>query len=174
LEPIGQAVTAERFAYGQMGGEAAPLLRFEVVGLPVPQGSKTAFVVRRKDGRVTTNMTEGKRSAALKEWRAAIAAELRAATALELRPFGASLRPVMPLEGPVGLRIIFWLPRPSSAPKHRVWPDRKPDASHLLRAAEDAMTGIAYRDDAQIVRLEVEKRYAIGRLPGCKIELRRV
>jgi Holliday junction resolvase RusA-like endonuclease len=35
----------------------------------------------------------------------------------------------------------------------------KPDATKLLRSTEDALTGILWRDDAQIARQTVEKSY---------------
>jgi Holliday junction resolvase RusA-like endonuclease len=36
----------------------------------------------------------------------------------------------------------------------------KPDASKLIRAVEDALTHVVYRDDAQVVELVVGKFYA--------------
>jgi Holliday junction resolvase RusA-like endonuclease len=43
----------------------------------------------------------------------------------------------------------------------------KPDATKLLRAVEDAMTGTVYRDDAQVVEQFVSKRY--GDSEGVKV-----
>lgn len=40
------------------------------------------------------------------------------------------------------------------------YPAVKPDATKLVRAVEDALTGICWRDDAQIVNQDVRKRYA--------------
>lgn len=44
-----------------------------------------------------------------------------------------------------------------SAPKH---PISRPDSLKICRAVEDAMSGIVYRDDSQIVLHEIEKHYA--------------
>jgi Holliday junction resolvase RusA-like endonuclease len=79
---------------------------------------------------------------------------------------------VMPLlEGPLGLAVVFNITRPKghfgtgrnagalkdSAP---YWPTVKPDATKLLRGLEDALTGVVWRDDAQVVEQAVTKRYA--------------
>lgn len=74
------------------------------------------------------------------------------------------------LEGALALEAIFYRPRPSghygsgrnsgvlksSAPTH---PTTRPDATKLLRGIEDALTGVLYRDDAQIVRQVVSKEW---------------
>ena len=73
------------------------------------------------------------------------------------------------LEGPLDLTLSFEFVRPKSAPRRRVWPDRKPDLSNCLKAVEDALAGVAYRDDAQIVRMTLDKHY--GPEPGVAIRL---
>ena len=51
-----------------------------------------------------------------------------------------------------------------------MYPITKPDATKMLRAVEDAMTGIAWLDDAQIVRQVVTKRYAeCDQKPGANV-----
>ncbi len=64
------------------------------------------------------------------------------------------------LEGPLALSVVFSLQRPKSRPKKHRWPDRRPDLSKLLRAVEDALSGVVYADDAQVCQLFVSKRYA--------------
>jgi Holliday junction resolvase RusA-like endonuclease len=71
------------------------------------------------------------------------------------------------LEGALELRVVFHLPRPRGhygkrglRPSAPGWPTARPDTTKLLRAVEDALTGIVWRDDAQIVRQHAEKRYA--------------
>lgn len=39
-------------------------------------------------------------------------------------------------------------------------PTKKPDADNIAKVVCDALNGIAYRDDAQIVKLTIKKRYA--------------
>jgi Holliday junction resolvase RusA-like endonuclease len=74
------------------------------------------------------------------------------------------------LHGPLHLSLVFCLARPKghfgsgrnadvvkpSAPRY---PTVKPDATKLTRAVEDAMTGIVWRDDAQVVDQYVTKVY---------------
>lgn len=74
------------------------------------------------------------------------------------------------LEGPLTLKLTFLRDRPrshyrtgqfaselrNSAPTH---PISKPDLTKLTRAVEDALTGIVWKDDAQVVKQETSKVY---------------
>ena len=60
---------------------------------------------------------------------------------------------------PVSIIFDFYLQKPESAPKKRECPSVKPDLSKLIRSTEDAMTGILYADDAQVVSIEARKHY---------------
>jgi Holliday junction resolvase RusA-like endonuclease len=82
------------------------------------------------------------------------------------------VKPDVPLEGPLCLRLRFWLPRPASLPKRVQFPVKKPDAKNLLWGVEDALRGILYRDDSAIVDLDVSKRY--GPSPGVEITVEAV
>lgn len=65
------------------------------------------------------------------------------------------------------LSLVLHMPVPLSWSKKKqaaallgqVWPTSKPDCSNVLKAIEDAMNGIVYRDDSQIVVLSVRKVY---------------
>jgi Holliday junction resolvase RusA-like endonuclease len=59
---------------------------------------------------------------------------------------------------PVFLKVAFYFERPSSGTK-RVYPAVKPDLDKLLRLVNDALTGIAYLDDGQVVKATAEKYY---------------
>jgi crossover junction endodeoxyribonuclease RusA len=76
-----------------------------------------------------------------------------------------------PYTGPVVLRLSFVLPRPKSAPKARVLPaTKRPDCDKLARACFDAMSGVCYLDDAQVVDFRASKQVALyGDGPGCYI-----
>jgi Holliday junction resolvase RusA-like endonuclease len=50
------------------------------------------------------------------------------------------------------------------------YPAVKPDAGKLARGTEDALTGIVWRDDSQIVTEVLTKRY--GPQAGCRIRVR--
>lgn len=139
-------------------------LTFEVFGLPVPQGSKQAFVVGKRA--VVTERGQ----ATLKPWRSSIAAA--AAELVE-----------EPLAGPLSIRLVFTLPRPKShyrtgahADELREaapwWVETRPDIDKLARAVLDALTGVAYRDDGQIAELGAAKTF--GSRPGVGVEIVRL
>lgn len=130
------------------------MISFFVPGLPKPGGSKKVFI-NRKTGKPIVTDAGGK---ANKDWRATVA-------------LAASQVFKSPIKGPVKLHIIFWLPRPKghygsgkSAGKLKLgvpfWHDKRPDGLKLRRTIEDALTGIAWMDDSQIVIGTEEKRYA--------------
>lgn len=143
-------------------------LEFRVRGIPVPQGSTRAFV---RGGRAVVVGTRRD----LLAWRAAIASSV--ATAMSDTP---------PLEGPVAVHLFFRLPRPRShylpANGRRPTPELrldapefvagKPDLDKLVRAALDALTGVVFRDDAQVVRRVVDKRF--DETPGVEGRVRTV
>jgi Holliday junction resolvase RusA-like endonuclease len=64
-----------------------------------------------------------------------------------------------PREIPVRVAITFVFERPKYAPKSRMRPVVKPDIDKLTRACMDALTGILYHDDAQVVDDEHHKIY---------------
>jgi Holliday junction resolvase RusA-like endonuclease len=84
------------------------------------------------------------------------------------------------MEGPLELIVVFQMDRPkghyrTGANAHMLrnasprYPDVTPDATKLVRAVEDAMTKVVWRDDAQVVDQLVRKRYGE---PGCMITVR--
>lgn len=133
-----------------------PTTRVFVPGVPVPQGSTRAFVVK---GRAVTTAANVK----TRPWRA----DLQAGLAYHLQRTG--IAGIALPTGPVAVGLSFVMPRRKSEPK-RTTPahTRKPDLDKLIRAVLDAMTGIVFTDDAQVNRiLEAEKRTAaIGEQPG--------
>lgn len=50
-------------------------------------------------------------------------------------------------------------------------PIRKPDSDNIIKVIADALNGIAYKDDAQIVTLLLEKRYSESLEEGVKVIL---
>lgn len=116
--------------------------RFFVRGLPVPQGSTRAFIVKGRP--IITSTSKG-----LKDWRTIIALE------------GQNHAPPMPWGGPIGVQAKFFMPRPQSEPKRKeTMPDRRPDIDKLARAVLDALKGVFYHDDAQVVSLNLGKDWA--------------
>lgn len=139
-------------------------MELRVDGLPIPQGSKSAFPFKRGDGTIGVAVTEGKKGPSLKEWRGAIAAAARVWIAMNDHP--------LPLDEPVLIEATFYLPRPASAPKRVAKPAKKPDWDKLSRAAGDALKGLAYTDDSRITTALIKKRFAIDRSPGIEITIR--
>ncbi|MGH8982546.1 MAG: RusA family crossover junction endodeoxyribonuclease [Acidimicrobiia bacterium] len=128
------------------------MIEIVVYGIAQPAGSKTAG--RTSNGRLFVR-DSAKGSAA---WKRAVA-----------QVAGAEMAGRHLLDGPLALEAAFHLPRPKGhygarglRPSAPDFPTVKPDTTKLLRAVEDALTGIVYRDDAQIVRQHVTKDYAGG------------
>lgn len=70
-------------------------------------------------------------------------------------------------EGPVAVRVAYVRPLAKSNPKR--WLGRadtsRPDLDNVAKLALDALNGVAFADDRQVVRLEAEK---LPRIPyGC-------
>lgn len=129
-------------------------MKFRVNGIPVPQGSKRAFMNPRRPG-VPIIIEDAKRN--LKDWRRQIqvAAGMQLGTENKL------------IDGPVFIWIKFFLLRPKSASKKVIWPTTRPDFDKLTRAVCDALKGTAYRDDSQVITAIVEKVY--GDPPGVEV-----
>lgn len=79
----------------------------------------------------------------------------------------AQYKPPRPIEGAIELDVKAFLPIPVSRTKKfktmalqgLIRPTGKPDMDNLLKQC-DIMTGVFFRDDAQIVRASVEKWYS--------------
>ena len=125
------------------------MITLRIVGEPAPQGSKA----RGPHGGLYE--MSGKK---LRPWREAIAWTMKASEAHRDK-----------ITGPVGVEILFILPRPASA--KRAMPAVRPDLDKLARAMLDALkTGGAYDDDGQVVDLIVRKRYPVnGERPGAEV-----
>lgn len=74
---------------------------------------------------------------------------------------------------PVGVDILFIMPRPTSTPKTKTPPAvKRPDLDKLTRAILDALTGISYEDDSQVTYMSLKKRLSqVGEQPGAEIEV---
>ena len=140
-------------------------IEFNVIGTPKPAGSKRGFAFHRKNGRLGVAITDTSGTPG-REWRALV--QDRARQALGDTPA---------LEGPLRLSVTFWIARPKShfnakgivRSSSSKTPWGKPDATKLVRAIEDALNGIAWRDDAQVVTQHVFKRY--GAVAGATVRI---
>jgi len=61
----------------------------------------------------------------------------------------------------VGVEMKFYFEKPPSVSKKRVHLVVKPDVDKTARCCFDAMTGIMFADDAQIVQMVVSKEYGL-------------
>ena len=127
---------------------------FTVFGRPQPAGSKRALPHPKSGRPLIVDDAKGSRP-----WKQQVAA-----TALEHRS-GDTL-----LMGALALHLAFFVARPKGhygtgrnagvvKPSAPVFPTTKPDATKLVRCVEDALTGVLWRDDAQVVRQVVDKLY---------------
>lgn len=145
------------------------MIRFIVYGLAQPAGSKRAFIINPRDGgRPRAIVTDANANA--RDWKNAVAS-----TAIESRNgHGAEL-----LTGPLSFTARFYRPRPkghygkSGLNKKGLetpFPTSKPDVLKLARGTEDALTGVVWRDDCQIVDERISKLW--GEPARCEIEIR--
>ena len=128
-------------------------LTLVVYGLPSPQGSKKYV----GNGRMIES------SKAVAPWRQDIK---HAALACTPHDWDTTL--------PMALSVVFRFKRPQahigkrglkpSAPQHCT-SARAGDIDKLQRSLLDGLTGVAYDDDRQVVRVIAEKRYTVGDEP---------
>ena len=72
------------------------------------------------------------------------------------------------LQGEIALSVEAFYQIPSSASKKKqelmrsgeLRPTKKPDCDNVLKIVADALNGIAYKDDSQVVFASVSKQYA--------------
>ena len=59
------------------------------------------------------------------------------------------------------MALTFMMPRPKSLPKKFVYHIKKPDLDNLGKSVKDALQGIIYKADSQIMILLLEKQYTL-------------
>lgn len=130
-------------------------IRFTVLGRPQPQGSMKGFVLPGKDGRKPRAILTSD-NASMKPYRQQVGW-----AALDARAKAGHNGLFAEKQVPVGLELNFYLEKPKSIPKKREHISVKPDIDKLCRSTIDAMTGVMFADDAQIVQLSASKHYGI-------------
>ncbi|HEX7098929.1 MAG TPA: RusA family crossover junction endodeoxyribonuclease [Acidimicrobiia bacterium] len=122
----------------------ADTVTFFVHGTPKPQGSKRAFVNKATGRAQVVESSKG-----VGDWRA----DVRAAAMAEWGEKPPTVRPV-------AVVVHFYLRRPKRHPKTKqTYPTARPDVDKLLRAVLDALTGIVFKDDAQVITLTGTKEW---------------
>lgn len=133
---------------------------FWVPGVPVPKGSTRAFMRPGAKFPIVTNANPN-----TKAWEQAIRGEASSAGCTP------------DFTGPVRIEASFFFPRPMghygkqgvrlSAPRAKT---TKPDLDKLTRALLDALTGVAFVDDSQVIELLVLKLWVrSGGVPGVEV-----
>ncbi|MDY0236987.1 MAG: RusA family crossover junction endodeoxyribonuclease [Gudongella sp.] len=113
---------------------------------PVTQGSVSAFPVKRKNGTYGAVVTHAHKNELY---------SLRSTIEDEYRQAGGTLT-----DGAVHVKVRFLFIRPKSAsPKKRPDMTVRPDVDKLCRTVLDALTGVAYKDDSQVVGITAIKEY---------------
>lgn len=145
----------------------ADAIQFFVAGVAAPGGSKKAFVIPGTGRAVVVEDAKGNAS-----WRERVAS-------CASRTMAGSV----PLDGALYLDVVFLMPRPKShfrtgrraaelRPSAPLFHVIRPDATKLLRALEDSLKGICWRDDSQVAKQSVLKVY--GTRPGAMVKIRRM
>lgn len=131
------------------------MYQIEYVGKVNPQQRPRFQVVKTKDGRVFPHTYEDDKSKNFK-------AILHVLAQKELAESKGQI-----LDGPVTMVVKYYVPVPKSFTKRqlkelsegRLFPTKKPDVDNVLKAVMDALNGVLYWDDKQVVRVEVKKFY---------------
>jgi Holliday junction resolvase RusA-like endonuclease len=130
-------------------------ISFTVLGKPQPQGSMKGFVIKGKDGAkpraiLTSDNTKMKPYRQQVGW-----------SALKARADAGYNGLFAEKHVAVGVEMRFYFAKPPSISKKRIHDVVKPDLSKLVRSTEDALSGVIYCDDAQIIQLKTSKQYGI-------------
>lgn len=134
-------------------------IEFTVPGIPIGKGRPRATTVKGKARMYTPARTAN--------YEGTVA--LFAAQAMTGR---------QPFSGPMCVFMDVVLPIPASWSKKRQaaalagqeWPTKKPDMDNVVKGIFDAMNGIVWNDDVQVVALNVGKVY--GPTPGVAVRVR--
>ena len=83
-----------------------------------------------------------------------------------------------PIENRVKVTIIAYFEIPKSTSKKKeaemlngnISPTKKPDADNIIKIVLDGMNKFAFKDDTQVTKLEIEKKYDVNPRIYVKIE----
>lgn len=134
-------------AVGITNDSSHSFFEFTVIGDPIPQGSTRAFIPKGWNRAIITSA-----NSKTKPWRQQVAQ-----TAIcEMQVYG--FQPLMNGE-PVEVDTEFFFEKPKSKSKKCIHKVTKPDGDKCVRAIWDSLTGIAFKDDSQIVKWSGSKQY---------------
>jgi Holliday junction resolvase RusA-like endonuclease len=129
------------------------MIQFTVFGTAKPAGSKRAFRLKNSNRVVLTDANKNS-----KPWKAEVA-----------QVAGRHVNGAGLLRDPLDVHFVFYVARPkghftskgelSAKGQRESFPAKRPDVLKLARGVEDALTGVLYADDSQIVIERLEKRW---------------
>lgn len=146
------------------------IVSFTALGTPRPGGSKSAFYIKALGRAIITDASKK-----VRPWMALV-------SDAAMQAYDGEIIAGVPLV----LSTTFLMPRPKShyrtgkhagelKPNAPLWHIGKPDLTKLLRALEDALTGIVWHDDSQVVLHGLgspQKRYTLaGERPGALVRV---
>ncbi len=134
------------------------MITISLAGEPVAKGRPRASLRRARGGKLRIHMRTPDKTASYEE-------RVRAAARTEVETLSGLMS--LPFDGPVRIDLLAVFEPPAS------WSQKKraaaigreiahtvrPDLDNILKAWLDALNGIVYRDDTQVVRVAAEKRY---------------
>lgn len=135
------------------------MIVLNILGKPQPGGSKKGFAVKGKHtGKWRAVVVDDNEKSA--DWKGDVKSQTRKQLPPGFRQFVK--------DTPVCVVVYFNVLRPKfhfkkngelkpNTPKH---PTKKPDGTKFWRSTEDALTGIIWEDDAQVVSQLVHKRFS--------------
>lgn len=129
-------------------------IQFTVHGIAQPQGSSRAFIPKGWSRAVITSANPKNAS-----WREEVASQA----------INAMMGKLV-MEGAIFLVVEFYFERPKSLKKSAIYKITKPDCDKLVRSVCDAMSGIVFRDDSQVVQITCRK--AFGSPARAEIQVR--
>lgn len=130
-------------------------ITFPVVGVAQSKGSMRAFLPKGSQRPIVTSTNRSLRS-----WETLV----RGAASEAVTRLGW---PLPSTDTPLTAYVSVALPRPKSLGKRQAAHTKRPDLDKLVRGVLDALTGIIYLDDSQIVSVQATKQYAHGDEPPC-------
>jgi Holliday junction resolvase RusA-like endonuclease len=86
--------------------------------------------------------------------------------ALVKQTFAVKYPDFVPMPGPVRMILSIYLMESKETQRKlkkgvKLYPTIKPDISNILKSIEDALNGLAYVDDKQIISVYAEKKYSL-------------
>lgn len=138
------------------------LIEFSVPSIPVAQPRQRHRIIQSAGRAFASNYTP--KDSPVNAFKAAV--QLAASNALGSSP---------PLDCPIRMDVVFVFPRPANVRKKdgngRLPHTGKPDRDNLMKSLQDAMNGIAYRDDSLIYDGRITKLKASSE-EGAHVEVR--